>query len=507
MHLLNFIRDRRGNIAMMAAILLALMVGFTGAAIDFYSASNLRAELQSATDAAALAGGSPFIKDSERERIAKRAFKREFRSVGKVMAPATVKVVLKDSTIRIEARSKMRTSFIQILGAKSLAVDVSSVASFDFIAPEIALVLDVSGSMNAPMGASRRLDALKSAATNLIDTVDANAKAAKRPKYAVVPFNMTVNVGAANAGFVDGTAHPLFASDPWAGCVFERRGDNRFLDRYAPGATDGSGKWVAYVSPPEPNRTGACINASDGGNDGYRSVQLNPPGSYEVATPGPNYNCVRHAITPLSEDADKVRDAIRALTAEGNMGTIIAPGVSWGMRSLTESAPFTEADPAGSGVRKIMVVITDGELTTEAEYGTRWGCEGDTNTTTPYAFNPADFGLDGAPLTKFGARDELSPYGYILDSDPFGTSPVGWSDVSKDLIDISIEACDEAKKEKIEVFTIAASDGAGPGTKVYDLLKDCASSEDKFFYASDPATLDAAFKSIADEVISVRLTE
>jgi hypothetical protein len=177
------------------------------------------------------------------------------------------------------------------------------------------------------------------------------------------------------------------------------------------------------------------------------------------------------------------------------------------MRTLTKAAPFTEADNAGPKVRKIMVVITDGELTTEAEYGTRYGCDLETNTITPYAFNPADLGLDGDPVAVHGALDEFSPYGYILDSDPFGTNPVNWSDVSDDLIRISLEACEEAKKEKIEIFTIAASAGAGPGTKVYDLLKNCASSDDTFFYASDEASLDNAFKAIADEVISVRLTE
>lgn len=289
--------------------------------------------------------------------------------------------------------------------------------------------------------------------------------------------------------------------------MLERRGNYRYLDTYRPGATDGSGKWMAYVSPPDPNLNSLCTNPSNGEDTGYARIDINSPGVFSVQTAGPNYNCVRHAITPLTDDPDDARNAIDDLSAQSNMGTIIAPGVSWGMRTLTKSAPFTEADNAGPNVRKIMVVITDGELTTEAEYNTRAACDTDTNSVTPYAFNPADFGLDGDPLATHGAKDEFSPYGYIFDSDPFGTNPATWADVGDDLIRISLEACDEAKKEKIEVFTIAASSGAGPGTKVYDLLKTCASSEDKFFYASDEASLDAAFKAIADEVISVRLTK
>lgn len=209
----RYVRDQHGNIAIMTALLLALLIGFAGAGIDFYAASNLRAQMQNATDAAALAGGSPFIKDSERVKIAKSTFDSEFRSGAKLVAKPALSAVVQSSSITVTARGDMRTSLIQILGVKKLDVGASSVASFDFITPEIALVLDVSGSMNAWLGGSSRLVALKAAATSLIDTVDANAKAANRPKYAIIPFNMTVNVGASNAGFVDGTTHPLFTGD------------------------------------------------------------------------------------------------------------------------------------------------------------------------------------------------------------------------------------------------------------------------------------------------------
>ncbi|MEZ5893489.1 MAG: hypothetical protein R3C58_10175, partial [Parvularculaceae bacterium] len=193
-----------------------------------------------------------------------------------------------------------------------------------------------------------------------------------------------------------------------------------------------------------------------------------------------------------------------------NMGTIIAPGVAWGMRVLTPGAPFTEGEPESDKVRKIMVVLTDGEQTTEAEYGTRPSCDKATNSSTPYEFDPATFGLAGKKITTYGAKDEFSAYGYIRDSDPFGSNPASWSDVSDDLYDLSIDACSKAKNygsKGIEIFAIAVSADAGPGTKTYKLLKNCASDDAHFFYAADSKALQTAFQRIADEIVNVHLTK
>ena len=45
----------------------------------------------------------------------------------------------------------------------------------------------------------------------------------------------------------------------------------------------------------------------------------------------------------------------------------------------------------------------------------------------------------------------------------------------------------QARGRPVEVFSIAVSTAAGPGTRVYNLLRDCASKPDNFFYATDSA--------------------
>ena len=489
----------------------ALLVGAVGGGVDFSYANAVRVEMQAAADSAVLAASVPSLDDTKREAVAGTVFAAAMPPDHEFIEPPTVTVDLsEDGVVKIDASGRVATKFAKLIGFSSIDINASAVAAQSVRRPEIAFVLDVSGSMRAFMGVDRRINVLKQSTKTLIDTVNKNAVPSSPPAYAIVPFNMNVNVGAANTSFVTESTHALFAGTSWAGCVLERAGAGANSDAYNQFSSGADGKWHAYIWPPDPNSGGSCSNRSDGTNSGYLSVVTNPIGVYKAQTAGPNYNCVRHAITPLEEDPSAVKSAIDKLTAESNMGTIIAPGVAWGMRVLSESEPFTQGEPESKKVRKIIVVLTDGEQTTEAEYGTRPTCNAATNSVTPFEFDPQNFGLAGKKLTTYGARDEFSAYGFIRDSDPFGSNPASWSDVADDLYKVSMEACDNAKAYGtlgIEIFSIAVSADAGPGTKTYDLLKNCASDEAHFFYAADSKALETAFQKIADEIVSVHLTK
>jgi hypothetical protein len=215
-------------------------------------------------------------------------------------------------------------------------------------------------------------------------------------------------------------------------------------------------------------------------------------------------------MMPLTNKYADIKSKIASLTAEYNMGTIIAPGIAWATRLLSPGEPFTEGAAFSPKVHKFMVVLTDGELTTEGEYNVQWGCNSRVNPIETYAFDPATAGQKGKTVGPNGPLDAFSAYGYVLDSDPFGTGAGDWSSVSDDLAMVSLDACKKAKATggdtPIEVFTIAVSNGAGPGTRVYDLLKTCASSEANFFYAADQTGLADAFAAITKQISKVRLT-
>ena len=109
------------------------------------------------------------------------------------------------------------------------------------------------------------------------------------------------------------------------------------------------------------------------------------------------------------------------------------------------------------------------------------------------------------------ADDSFTPYGFLLDSDPYNKGLASRLDADKELDRLSIDACAEAKAKAsgaaaIEIFTIAASTGAGPGTRAESVLSKCATSGGHFIYAAESTALDSAFEKIAEKALGLRLT-
>lgn len=508
-HFHDFVRSRRGNVSVVFSLAALLVAAVAGSAIDFGRRNTWISRIQTAADSAALAAASLDGSVDERREQALSFFRSNFARDGSISEPE-VDVKITDQSVSIAVEARLTTSFMGLAGISEIPVRAVSVASAGETSVEIALVLDVSGSMRHSLSSYKpRIDVLKDAARQLVNIVSQDGSRMAHVKVGIVPFNMNVNIGTSNAGYVQGTNNILFNGQSWAGCVTERASPATNSDEYI--ANDGAkGKWFAYAWPPEPNSSSkSCVNRSNGTNTGYAAIDKQV--GYGVLTRGPNYNCVRHPIMPLSNSYDQVIREIDELTAEWNMGTIIAPGVAWGMRVLSPGEPFTEGGDYSRNVRKYMVVLTDGEQTTEAEYNVQGACYTSRNTSKAYQFSPSSEGLEGRSLSTYGPRDTFSAYGYIRDSDPFGTSPSNWSDVREDLYNVSLDACAAAKaaggENGTQIFSIAVSDAAGEGTTVGKLLKACASTPDNFFLATNDQALVDAFGAIAAKISQVRLTD
>ena len=499
----SFLADRRGNFGIIAAALsLPLMAG-VGLAVDYSNLTRVRTEIQNAADAAALVAAKNNDKTNlQRRTLAQNMFRGNFWTSDIKKVDVTLGEV--SATVTVTAAPK--TFFMQLFGHDSVPLTVSSSAATRASTIEIVFVLDVSGSMNATMSSGkRRIEELKSAVSALLD--DLEAQTDYKVKAAYVPFNMNVNVGKTNKSFVKNFNDPLFAGTEWKGCVFERAAPDHIKD-------SPSGKWDAYIYPPMPNVRGPWdwgINPSDGTNTGYNTLSETTATNYGVQYNGPNYNCVRHPIQPLTDDLSAFKSHIQTLTAEYNMGTLLAPGVTWGMRVLSPAAPFAEGRAYGPETMKVMVVVTDGEQVTEAEFSGDGVANKSTNSGTPWAFNPANFGLAGSPInTGFGPKDNMSAYGFIFDSRPFGGTAPDWQTHKEQLVDLSDAACEEVKKvqngQETIVFSIGVSDATAPGTLAYKALQNCASTPADHFYAKDKSQLDNAFEQILTRVKTLRIT-
>ncbi len=383
-----------------------------------------------------------------------------------------------------------------VVGHPRTTINVRSVANYEQVDQEFVLVLDISGSMIG------RMNQLKDAAKALIDTIEANKRVGSKVRYSVVPFNMAVNIGQENSQYVDNTNNALFSGTQWGGCVLERPNGYHNKDVYSPGATDGRGKWPAYIWPPAPNSSGYCLNTSNGTNTGYSSVEPAPLGK-DPWVYGPNFNCPRYKIQRLTDDAGAVKSMIDELEAYGNMGTVIAPAVSWGMRLLSPLEPFPDGAPSSASVEKIMIVLTDGAMVTDGP-----SCAGETNTVEPYKFDPKSLGLQGKVLADGARNDSFTPYGYIFDSNPYNQPMANALDADKELDRLSVEACNEFKTSpSAQVYSIAVSTDAGPGTRAHDVLKKCATDAAHFFYASDNSGIMDVFQDIAKRSVKLRMTQ
>jgi Flp pilus assembly protein TadG len=505
----DLLNDQHGSVSIIFAVALVVILVVSGAAIDLVRQHSVQSQLQAAVDAAALSAASNSGSDTERQTAAKAAFAANSAGINDVtLDPVAVSVA--GGTISVKATGALKTSFMSLAGINAIPLNaLAESATSDSADMEVALVVDVSGSMGNFMGSKDRIEVLKDSAQNLLDTLSSNGSDMSHVKVGVVPFNMNVNLGASYSSYVTGLSNPLFSSQAWAGCVMERAWPESNSDTYD-GGTGPTGKFYAYAAPPEPDQgsTGSCLNPGNGSNAGYQVVD--PPSGFSVQTRGPNYNCVRHPIMPLSANYADIKNKISELTAESNMGTIIAPGIAWGLRLLSPAEPFAEGKPYGKNTHKFLVVLTDGELTTEGSYNVQFGCDSHVNSSTTYSFDPASTGQLGKSTGPSGPKDAFSGYGYILDSDPFGSGTSSWDSVSDDLEMVSLDACKKVKQASgdspIEVFTIAVSDGAGPGTRVYNLLQNCATDTSHFFYANDATAMQAAFSSITKKISDVRLT-
>ena len=516
--LTRFGKENSGAVSILFSIGLGVIVLSTGMAIDYSKSVDARAKIFQALDSAVLAAASipgspgatsPSSAQTDAFNTMMQAQLKQLRNVASYTGALSI-----DSTGAFVGvtTANIRLNFSRIVGLSTVPLTLRSAVN-PSISPsvEIAMALDVSGSMlNTDLSGVSRIDALKAAAQNLVDQVSATVKSPSTVKVGYVPFTMNVNIGTANSAYVTGATDPLFTGTQWAGCVLERPVPEHISNAYDGSVAGSKGRWNAYIYPPEPNGAGAgptCTVPSNGTPSGYASVAPYVATDPNPFTTGPNFNCVRYPMQPLSTTLTTVKSGIGSLTANGNYGTMFGLGVTWAMRLLTPNAPFPGADAPGS-TRKVIIALTDGEQTTEAIYAGNniSGCKSAQNSTTPYNFSPATLKLSGKTISTNGPVDNFSAYGYLYDSDPLGMNYTSINDVDASLNPLALSACNYVKSNtNIEIFTIAVSSAAGPGTTVYNTLKSCASADDHFFLVTDYAGMINAFAEIGKQATRLRI--
>lgn len=310
-------RDTAGNAMLLFAFCLPVMVFAAGSALDYGRAIDAKQTMASALDAATLAAARALSDGETSERkitaIAQAMFKANVEANGgafSAMPTIAVDVDKRGRTVSATADARVPSTLMRVAGIDEMEIGVESVAGFDTTTIELAMVLDVTGSMEGS-----KLRALKRAATSLLDTLlPEDAGSNDRVRISLVPYAWSVNAG-----------------------------------RYASVATDG-----------QSNR---CVTER-GGASGHSDIGPDrlPVGADSRA------RCPRQELRPLTTDGDQLRRDVQSFRAQGYTAGHI--GASWGYYTLSprwRNVWPASADPRGYGAEdnvKIMILMTDGKFNT-----------------------------------------------------------------------------------------------------------------------------------------------
>jgi Flp pilus assembly protein TadG len=212
--LARLLGDARGNTLAIVGAALIPLTAMIGSGVDMSRAYMAKTRLQSACDAAALAGRRVMQNDQLSAEVTAesiRFFNFNFRQGlygTDTFTPAVTRPTA--GTVRVTASTRIPTAIMHMFGFDTLPLDVTCDASLNFVNTDVMLVLDVTGSMDETLAGTKKIVSLRDAVMALYDELrpvqtqlESNGL---RLRYGVVPYSSSVNVGtlirAANPAFL-----------------------------------------------------------------------------------------------------------------------------------------------------------------------------------------------------------------------------------------------------------------------------------------------------------------
>ncbi|WP_294643629.1 pilus assembly protein TadG-related protein [uncultured Aureimonas sp.] len=563
----SFGRATSGNVAMIFALTLPVIIVVSGMAVDTSQVEEAKWSLQSSADAAALAAAKQFGKTKDPVELEKWAKSLFFANEGNDDKDTRftyegVTRVDGNNVVRVSATRDVPTFFGKAVKAVTGGkVDLEtwhlSVASEVIVANrtvELALVLDNSGSMqNPPVGGTTpKITTLKDASQKLVKQMLSTypqANSTDPVRISVVPFAASVNVGVKfpapswidTAGLSDAnkddfdwgilpTSKYLFfeklalrnPSWKWGGCVQSRPLGYAVTDD-EPTIAKPNTLFVPFLSPSEYDWTSPSLES-------VRNDYISISGSYKndkealeaqrdasrylvksltyKDKKGPNNGCTTAAITPLTAAQSTALNAVSGMIASG--GTNIGEGLAWGWRTLTSGQPFSEGRARNTKENlKVIVLMTDGENTYNAAYTSGEQIEL-TNA------NKSQFGTYG--FGQYLGADNKLYNGRMFDATKTTAAKPAIANITAAMNETMSITCENIKKDGtndeggdgIVIFSIAFD--LKDGSPIKDRLRNCASNgidgkSNKLYYdAKNSNDLLLAFSAITDEISALRIS-
>ncbi len=295
--------------------------------------------------------------------------------------------------------------------SSSFTVPKSSVAIFDSKDIEVALQLDLTGSMSG-----HKITDLKNATRNLIDILLPDSPTGQKLRIGFAPFSAGVNAGTYLKA-VDGNRSSVNS------CVYERRA-----------------------------ATNEKTDAAPAGSSDSFKIKSDLTGSVQA--------CPSTALVPLTDNKSQLKSIVNTFAAISSTAGQLGASWAWYLLSPNWASVWpgsSEPAPYSDGVTiKTVILMTDGVYNTVG--GVNWG----------------DNSTQAVQASK-----------------------------------LSVDICNNMKAKGIVVYTVGFDlNNAGQQMqRAIDTLTSCASEPAKFYRAEDGDALDAAFRQIAQDIVSLRLSK
>lgn len=454
----QFATSEHGGVAVLFALMVLVIIGVGGVAIDASRGFSVQGTLQQDIDRTALYVGKRIA--SGDTTVDPRAEAQSFldaltRQKHVIARPRIVDVSSANGIVRASAAASVPVTLMRLFGFNTVEVTVAAEVAIGEQPVEVALVLDNTRSMEGT-----RMTVLRSAAKDLIDSSFNAPNAASFVKLGIVPFSDYVNVGVANRGASWLAMGNDFTTSDLR-CSFE---PNTTLVANSceadPATYTQDGQTFTSTHPrcsfQFPSYVGKCGGTTEFKWDGCVGSRATPldlrDDTYTTKVPGLYNTWCAAALTPLQSNAATLKSKIDELYVTGN--TYLPAGLMWGWRVLSPDQPFNQGssyagDVDGKRVRKILVLMTDGENSVSADTPHHWG--------------------DDVAAANQKTRD----------------------------------ACVAIKRTGIEIFTVAFE---VTDAEVKGILSECASSPSNYFDAQNGEALKSSFQAIAEAFSPLRLT-
>jgi Flp pilus assembly protein TadG len=446
----SFAANQRGNVAMMFGIAAIPTVLAVGGFIDYQRSSLARAQMQDALDATALAlhTDAPTMTQAQMNDFAAKYFAANFVNSDAYNVVVTPTYNKTGPTVTVAGTASVNTKFLPIIGINKIDIGAQAVTTWGQSRLRVALVLDNTGSMKD----DGKMDALKTATKNLLGQLKKAATVDGDVYVSIVPFSKDVNVDPANykKSWIDftqwdkdnGSCNNSGYSDPTS-CAASTGSCSRSRYTSKSDCQNAGYTWTkrAGVWTADRSTWNGCIMDRDKDYD----VKNTAPGSGSTLFPAEQYSNCPGTLMGLSYDWNKLDDQVDAMFPNGSTNQTI--GLAWGWQSLTQS-PFTipAFDPAYD-YKTIIILLTDGMNTQN-----RW---------------------DGNGRDQSTAVDNREA-----------------------------ALCTNVKATGATIYAIQVNTGSDPTQSV---LRNCASTSDKFFLLTTADQIITTFDQIGKALSDLRL--